>query len=214
MERAAGRPDPAEPPLPPFPWPPDAGEPVLEAWGRTWHGAALEPRRFFASLPHDGSLGAAILFYLSIGIPVAGSQLFWRMLGIGGMPGDGAATGWSPLTDFLASPLVLLVAIFLAAGVTHVLLLIVGGAGGRFGVTARVFAYAYAPQLLGIVPAIGSSVGFVWMVVVAIAGIREAHRTTRWKAAAAILIPLGIGLIFVVIAAFMAMAGGLLHLPL
>ena len=188
---------------------------MIEAWGRTWHGAALEPRRFFASMPHAGSLGAAVLFYLSIGIPVAGAQLFWRMMGIGGVPGDTEAiTGWSPLIDFLASPLVLLATLFVAAGVTHLLLMMIGGAGGRFGVTARVFAYAYAPQILGVIPAIGSFVGFVWMVVVGIAGISEAHRTTRWTAAVAILIPLGLVLIFVIIAALMAMAGGLLHLPL
>lgn len=200
----------------PFPWPPAGGDSVFDAWGRTWSGSALAPRRFFAALPPVGSLGAAVLYYLSIGIPVAGVQLFWTMLR-GGAADEAAVTAtlgqWAPLLDFLFSPVYLLISLFLSAGVVHLLLKLFGGAGGDYRMTTRVFAYAYSPQILGIVPVLGSIAGFVWMVVIAIIGVRAAHRTTTGRAAAAILIPLFIALAFMAIAELIARSGALLEMP-
>lgn len=216
----AAIPDPADPAAhdigpPKFPWPPAAAESVFDAWGRTWKGASLAPRHFFASLPPDGSRGAAILYYLSIGIPVAGAELFWTM--VRGGSDEATATGlgqWAPLIDFLVSPIYLMVSLILSAGAVHLMLKLFGGTGGEYGLTMRVFAYAYSPQILGIVPVAGSIAGFIWMVVVAIIGVREAHRTTNGRAVAAILIPLAIAFAFVLAAELIVRAGGLLDLQL
>lgn len=208
-------PDPASNDSAAFPWPPAAGESVIDAWGRTWSGSALGPRRFFAALPPVGSLGAAVLYYLSIGIPVAGVQLFWSMIrGSEGATAGAAGLGeWGPLAEFLISPVYLLVSLFLSAGVVHLLLKLFGGATGDYRLTTRVFAYSYSPQILGIVPVAGTIAGFIWMVVIAIIGVREAHRTTTGRVAAAILIPLLIALAFVAVAELIVRAGGLLDLP-
>jgi hypothetical protein len=200
-----------------FPWPPRPDDSVFEAWGRTWSGASLAPRPFFAALPRSGSLGAAVLYYLSIGIPVAGVQLFWSMLGGGNgddvVQAGNALAAWGPLVEFLISPIYLLVSLFLSAGVVHLMLKLFGATGG-FGVTTRTFAFAYSPQILGIVPVAGAIAGFIWMVVVAIVGVREAHGTTTGRAAAAILIPLSIALAFVVAAELIVRAGGLIDVPI
>jgi hypothetical protein len=199
----------------PFPWPPAGDDSVFDAWGRTWGGSAVAPRRFFAALPPVGSLGAAVLYYLSIGIPVAGVQLFWTMLRGGADDATVTATfgQWAPLADFLFSPVYLLISLFLSAGVVHLLLKLFGGAGGDYGMTTRVFAYAYSPQILGIVPVLGSIAGFVWMVVIAIIGVRAAHRTTAARAAAAVLIPLFIALAFMAMAELIVRSGAILDLP-
>jgi hypothetical protein len=205
------------------PWPPDERDRVVDAWARTWHGASLTPRVFFSLMPHAGSLGAAVLYYLSIGIAVAGARLFWAMAGGADDLPMAATVGaadaiapWSPLIEFLTAPAILLLSLFIAAGVTHVLLKVLGGTqrgGGSYDTTARVFAYSYSPQILGIIPVIGTIAGFVWMVVVAIAGLREAHRTTTGRAAAAVLVPLTLGLAFVALAELIVRLGGLLELP-
>lgn len=200
----------------PFPWPPGQSESVFDAWGRTWSGAALAPRRFFAALPGKRPITPAMLYYLSIGIPVAGAQLFWSMLRSG--MGEEAATAgtqgaWAPLLDFLLSPVYLLVSLFLSAAVVHLLLKLFGGARGDYSRTTRVFAYAYSPQVLGIVPVLGSIAGFIWMVVIAIIGLRAAHRTTTGRAAAAVLIPLFVGLVFVAIGELIVRSGALLDFP-
>jgi hypothetical protein len=201
----------------PFPWPPAEGESIPAAYGRTWYGASLQPQRFFAAMPAAGSVGHALLYYLPIGIVVAGTNLFWTMARGGVAPEEEAVLGempiggaMSPLLEFLFSPLILLISIFMAAGVTHLLLRLVGGANRDFGFTTRVFAFAYSPQLLGIVPVVGAVVGFIWMVVVAVMGLREGHRTTLFRAAVAVLIPVAIGLALVAVAAFVASTGNIL----
>lgn len=201
----------------PFPWPPAGTDSAAEAWGRTWAGASLAPRRFFASMPESGSLGPALLYYFSIGIPVAGAQLFWTMVRGGADEAATTADGltaWGPLVEFLISPIYLVISLFLSAGVVHLLLKLFGGAGGGYDRTTRVFAFAYSPQILGIIPWAGTIVGFVWMVVVAIAGLREAHQTTLRRAAAAVIIPLMIALAFVAVAELIVRTGGLLDMPI
>lgn len=164
-------------------------------------------------MPAETSPGPAILYYLSIGIPVAGVQLFWRMLRGGSDETAMAALGqWGPLIDFLFSPIYLMLSLILSAGAVHLLLKLFGGTAGSYGRTMRVFAYAYSPQILGVVPVVGAIAGFIWMVGVAIIGVREAHHTTNGRAAAAILIPLAIAFAFVLVAQLIVRAGSLLDL--
>jgi hypothetical protein len=200
-----------------FPWPPPEGSSVVEAFGRTWRGASLEPRRFFGSLPEHGSIPGALLYYVPLGIAVAGANLFWSLLRGGVETEQDAVLGEldlgraiSPVLEFLFSPLILLLSLFLAAGVTHLLLRLFGGANRDYGFTTRVFAFAYSPQILGIVPVVGGVVGFVWMIVVAMIGLKEGHRTTMGRVAAAVLIPVTIALIALAIAAFVAATGRIL----
>jgi hypothetical protein len=200
-----------------FPWPPPENESIIGAYGRTWRGAALQPGQFFSAMPAEGSIRSALLYYLPLGIAVAGANLFWTLLRggveteqeavLGEMPLGGAV---SPLVEFLFSPIILLLSLFLAAGITHLMLKLFGGANRSFGFTTRVFAFAYSPQILGVIPVAGAIFGFIWMVVVAIIGLKEGHRTTTARAASAVLIPVTFALIFIAIAAFVAASGRLL----
>jgi hypothetical protein len=200
----------------PFPWPPADGESIIAAAGRTWRGAALEPRRFFSAMPAEAPLAPAIIYYLIIGIAVEGIQLFWAMT----MPqlslerhtvlgAVDAETTLTPVVEFLFSPLLLLLSLFIAAAVVHLLLRLFGGAGQGFGVTTRAFCYCYSPQVLAIIPVVGGVAGFIWMVVIAIIALSAAHGTTTGRAAAAVLLPVGAGLIFLAIAALLVAAGSL-----
>jgi hypothetical protein len=199
-----------------FPWPPAEGESIPAAYARTWRGAALEPRGFFQALPAHGSIGAALLYYLPLGILVSGAGLLWSLLrgsvdperevSLGGME----LGAMDPLLGFLLSPLLLLISLFVSAGVVHLLLRLFGGASRDYPFTTRVFAYAYSPQLLGVVPIVGTAVGFIWMVIVAIIGLREGHHTSTGRVLAAVLIPVLIGLFFVAVATFIARTGELL----
>jgi hypothetical protein len=199
-----------------FPWPPAEGDSIIEAFGSTWRGAALEPKRFFSRMPADGSIGAALLYYLPLGLAVSAGGILWEVLRGGAAAereavlGTGDLPAISPLLQFLFAPMILLVSIILAAAVVHLLLRAFGGASRDLGFTVRLFAFAYSPQILGVVPVIGTTVGFVWMVVVAVIGLREGHGTTTGRAAAAVLIPVSLALIFMAVAAFIALTGQLL----
>lgn len=201
-----------------FPWPPPEDGSALAAFGETWKGATLDPGAFFRRMPRPQGAGPAVLYYLIIGILVAGVGLFWDLTGVfTGAAGDEALAAElgigtvDPLVGFLLSPLVLLIGLLLTAGVTHIVLLMFGGARNGFATTLRVFCFAYSPMIFGVVPVLGTLVGMIWMVVVSIIGLREAHQTDGWRAAVAVLLPfvLLMGLLFLAFL-FIAAAGAAL----
>ena len=207
---------------PTFPWPPPEDGPILAAFGEAWKGATFDPGRFFARTPRQGGTGAAVIYYLAIGILVAGATLFWETMPFltGSMAEDPIAQlGYGaihPLVRFLLAPAVLLAALVISAGVVHVLLLLFNGANHGFGTTLRVFCYGYSPAIFGIVPILGALVGSVWAVVVVIIGLREAHEADSWKAVLAVLIPFVSAMILMflgMLAVFMTAEGGLLPAP-
>lgn len=203
---AAGSVEPAR-----FPWPPLEDESITGAFGATWRGATIDPAATFRTIPRSGGIGPAVLFFLVIGMLVAGANLFWEMTSILTLPAGfeeelSAALDTPPIqpvVGFLFTPLFLLGTLFVSAGVVHLILMMVGGARHGFGTTVRVFCYAYAPQIFAVVPFIGGIVGTIWMVVVAIIGLREAHETDGWKAGVAVLTPfvlmLGAAFMFLVL---------------
>lgn len=201
-----------------FPWPP-TDDSVLGGFGETWKSASLEPGRFFAAMPRDSGTGPALLYYLVVGILVAGVALFWDMvtrllMGPGGRAETEALAAelglgtLEPVTQFLLSPLALLAGLAVTAGITHLLLLMFGGARHGFGTTVRVFCYAYSPLVLAVVPLLGALVGAIWMVILSITGLRAAHETAGWKAALAVLLPFILALTLVLLALAAVLATG------
>jgi hypothetical protein len=190
-----------------FPWPPREGEPVLGALGETWKSATFEPSRLFRGIPREGGTAPAILYYLIIGILVAGASLFWETVGDAMGIGQDVVIAHgpqiSPMIKFFFTPILLLIGLVLSAGVTHLILLLLRGATHGFDTTLRVFCYAYSPLLFGIVPVLGTIVGTVWMLIVAVLGLAAAHSTDRWRPALAIALPF-VALVVMVVMAIMA----------
>lgn len=196
------------------PWPPPADAPLIDSVVAAWRDSVLAPRRFYGALAHDTTLWPSILYYLVLGILVAGITLFWRMVlptgpDLGGVLGEVMAMGTAttPLRDFLLSPLTLLISLFLSAGAVHVLLLILGGADGGFATTLRVFCFAYGAQVFAIVPVVGAFAGSIWMIVLAIIGLRVAHDTVAWKTATAVLVPLSVIMVLGILVAMLLAVG-------
>lgn len=213
----AGAAAPADAP-PPFPWPPAADESVTQAFVDTWLGVALRPARFFSAMPAGLRPGPVLLYYLAIGIVAAGIEMFWGTL----LPRpentlleslSAGALASSPLIDFLLSPLYLLLSLLLAAGVTHLLVLVLVPNQLGFGTTLRVFGFAYGPALLAVIPYFGAFAGFIWMTYASIIGVREAQHTSSVRAAAAVLLPIGAAAAFLALASLLlARAAPLLRL--
>ena len=195
-----------------FSWPPGDGLGVVSAFAETWRDATFRPASFFGRLPATGGMGPALVYYLVIGVIVAGIQLFWNVvLQAAGLrqplpwPAELGGVGpWMDIISFLLSPLILLVLLLASGGVTHLLLLLFGGAHGGFQRTLQVFAYAYSPQTFAVVPWIGPVVGSIWMVVIAVIGLREGHGTDGWRAALAVLLPVAAALGFFVVLGLIA----------
>lgn len=184
-----------------FPWPPAAGSSALGAFCRTWWESVFRPAEFFRRMPGTTGTGAAVGYYFAVGMLLAVVELFWQLtftLAVGavftyftrlrealGLAVDAV----SPILSFLFAPAVLTLLLTFVFAVVHATLWLAGGARGGAATTLRVLCYAYGARGFALVPFIGGLVGSVWMVVVAIIGLREAHRTDGWRAALAVLGP-------------------------
>lgn len=198
-----------------FPWPPRDGDSPIDAIATTWKESVFSPAQFFRRMPREFDFGWVLGYYLIMGVVAAGINLFWRML-LGPslieryMP-DGA-TPANPVSDFLMSPLMLVIALFIAAGVVHLFLLMFRGAKHGFGTTTRVFCFSSGAGLFAVVPVVGPLVGGVWTLVLTVIGLREAHETSTGKAVASLLVPfflLSVLMLFMFFA--MVAAGFVIH---
>jgi hypothetical protein len=200
-------------PIPELPSPfADRGRRGLVAgYLETWKLAALEPERFFRHVRID-QVGPAIGFGLgSLVVGLLFSALYGRLLQrvfmgwAGRMGGHGAAQPRIPLVEWIqghpSSAQVMqiafnLVLFFVAVLVIHLMLLLFRGGQRGFDATLTVAGYSCAPWLLLVLPAPGltSLVAAIWQLVLLVIGLAAAHRTTGGKAAAAVLIPVFLGL--------------------
>jgi hypothetical protein len=98
-------------------------------------------------------------------------------------------TGADLVGRMVAAPLAALVALYVTAGVVHLLLLLFRGAPRGFGATLTAAGYAGGLSLVGVVPGCGGPVAAVWALVVLIIGLGEAQRCGTGKATAAVLLP-------------------------
>lgn len=183
-------------------------------WGQTLQQALLEPGRLFASARLDR--GAAQLGFAVFTASVfwAAGQILERLL-LGGQAermrrllgtlsdnpdvapmvkrmleiqsqasSPGAVIALAALT-----PAFTFVMLYLNAGVTHAVAALLGKAKRGFPATFAACAYATAPLVLLAVPACGSFVGVIWLIVLTGIGMKVTHRISTGAAAASVLAP-------------------------
>lgn len=171
----------------------------LSAWWRTAKACLMEPSAAFASLRPGVDMTRAILF-CGLGLLLGGlAQLVWvlPLLFLGAVvDGDPAAT--LPLQIVLQlvqtviGPVVgATVGLLLGAAIVHGSLLIVGGASRPFETTLRVLGYVNGSTAwLSIIPCAGPLVALIWSLVIEVAGLAAAHRTSPGRAFLAVLLPI------------------------
>ena len=183
-------------------------------WAQTVQQALLEPGRLFAAARLDrggAQLGFAIFtssIFWAIGqilerlllrggtdrmreLLAAVSQnpdvapLLQRMLEVQSQASSpGAVLALAALT-----PAFTFVMLYLSAGVTHAVASVLGQAKRGFPATFAACAYSCAPLVLLAVPACGSIVGVIWLVVLTGIGMKVTHRISTGAAAASVLVP-------------------------
>jgi hypothetical protein len=138
----------------------------------------------------------------------SGGWRILRMAGAGRLDDFSAAQIAGVVAIAFALALVAsLVVLFVAAGVVHALLALQGAGRRGFEATFRTVAYAHGSgAMFGLIPFIGSSIGVVWALAVAVPGLAEMQETTTGTAAVAVLAPavLACGLTILVVAIALA----------
>ncbi|UCF20160.1 MAG: YIP1 family protein [Gemmatimonadota bacterium] len=213
FESAPGSPDPALVGSGPPPWETRRDHGFLAALWLTWRESVFRPVPFFRQLPPRAGLGPALGYAALLSAVALLFSLYWGLV-------EGALSGGQA-----EEPLILLIGglvmalfslavmlpvslglLFLAAGVLHVSLMIVGAGRRGFEATFRALAYSAGPAAFAILPFFGSLLSLVWGTVLIYIAVREVQRTTSGRAALGFLLPFVGLLAFVLILGFLVAA--------
>ena len=191
-----------EPPTggPEPPWPPweDGTQPFTQRLIDTIKSVVTEPVAFYQRLkPSTGDWIKPYLFALICGYVggIAGA-VYSTLFSFGmasfmpsSMRGMGLFSGTSIVMTLIITPFTVAIGLLIGTLLFHLLLSIFGGASQGIEATYRTIAYAYTSSLAGVIPFLGGLIQFFWVLFLMIVGLREVHKTTTGKAAAAVLIP-------------------------
>ena len=154
----------------------------------------FQPAAFFVGRPRQGSfLGPLVFALICIEISVVLIGLLTFIDVPGGITSMFGARGNQGFLAFVGglviAPIAGTVGLFLSALVTHLLVILVVGAGhSGFGATFRIVSYSSVTSLLGWLPFIGW-IFSLYRLYLATVGIREMHGTTTGRALLVVLLP-------------------------
>lgn len=220
MEANSSAPPPPASPVPPttIPWEDPARTSAFERFSETVKLLATRPSEAFEGMPTTGGIGSPLLYavivsWIGIAIAVIWNTLFQGMwipfMGAGEEAAAAAVfTGAWALGMIVLAPILVIIGVFIAAAILHLMLLIVGGANSGFEATVRAVCYAQTAQLAGIIPFCGGLISAVWAIVLYVFGLAKAHRTTQGKALLAVLLPVVLCCAFAAAMIFMGILAG------
>jgi hypothetical protein len=164
------------------------------------------PSAFFRAMPVAGGLGSPLLYAVIVGwiglVASAFYQAVFRSVvgpGLGAFGAErpeitallGWVEGWAGfVAQAVFGGVFVVIGVFVAAGILHLVLLLLGGARRDFEATFRVVSFAQATGILFLVPFCGQFVGGLWTLVLYVLGLAEAHQIGHGKATAAVLLPI------------------------
>lgn len=162
----------------------------------------MRPTKFFSNLPLEGGYFNPILFAVMSGVMGVVLGYLWTSLFSGGLLG---LVGLLFLMAFVfvASLITLPIIILAFSALLHGSLFLVKGANEGFQTTFRVVSYSWVTTLFNAlpIPYLGS-IASLWGLVLMAIGVRETHKTSTGKAAAAVLI--SVAVVVAVLAIFFA----------
>ena len=186
------------------PW--ESGEGFIAAFLRTTQEVLFSPTKFFKKVAAGEGYWSPFIFAMISGIIGCGAILLWQWLFLSGMvpPQIRSVTTYSLFLVFaiILIPFWVAFSIVVGSGVIHLCVMIVGGNRKGFEATFRVISYSHSATLFYIVPLIGTFVGGVYLMILAILGVREGHGISTGKAVLAVLLPLiivfGLGILLAI----------------
>jgi len=165
----------------------------------------FRPAAFFGHIGPEVPLGPAMVFGLISFCLTAAIGVFWSLVFAGvkfGMiqfRGEGSGDGSAAFVSFLQlgieigililMPVLGFIVVFIQAGITHLFLLLLGGAKEGYMAMVKISFYALAGACLTVVFCLGDFAFMIWMIVILTVGIVTIHKTETWRALLAIFLP-------------------------
>lgn len=172
---------------------------LFQAITQTVSAVLMRPAETFATMRHSGGLAQPLLYFvllstctfaIAVLYQIAASQFNPALLG---SSLSGAAKGAYPVAavgTILISPALYVVSAFLSSGVTHLCLMLLGGANRPYETTFRVICYAQASaSVFNLLPLCGGLIALFWGAYVIIIGLREGQGISGGKATLALTLP-------------------------
>jgi hypothetical protein len=164
----------------------------------------LSPAEFYRAMPKAGGIGAPLGYGVLVGyvgLLVAAVYNLMTQTLMGSAFRDLEGTPFARFAPFLEGgvglvsqvilgPIWLVIGLFISAGIYHLVLMVLGQAKQGFETTLRVVCFGQSAAVLQVVPFCGGLIMAVWMIVVNIIGLSEAHGIGRGSAAIAVLLPI------------------------
>jgi len=201
------------------PWEDRAGTGFFTGFFKTLKEVLFNPAEFFKNMPVTGGLTDPLLFALITGMLSLMAFYFWKILllntmqafipsGMKGAAGQYMFHGMGAAVLAFIMPLLIVMGLFISAGLLHLFLMMVNGARAGFEATFRVVAYGYSANLCMMIPFCGGLIAGIWTLVLTIIGLKEAHGTTGGKAVFAVFLPVIVccGLIMIAMVMIMGAA--------
>ncbi len=190
------------------PW--ESGGGFIPAFFKTTQEVLFSPTKFFQKAAAGKGYWSPFIFAMISGIIGSGIALLWQWFFFSGLvpPQILSVTTYSVILTFaiILIPFTIAFSILIGSGVTHLCLMIVRGNQRGFEATFRAVSYAHSALLFYIVPFIGSLVGGIYLLVLAILGVRGGHEISTGKAVLAVLLPLivvcGLGILLAIFIPF------------
>jgi len=182
----------------PIPWERRAELGLWRAWWQTFRNSLKDPDHFFARVAHAQRPDPPILYAsLSLFLGQSWVLIIYFILGLvlaattdQVATGIGVAVG-SVVGFSLIVPLSALLQIYVIGGITHLSARLFGGRGS-FADSARGVGYALGMLAIGVVPYVGALAGSVLSIVLQVYAFKHAHGFSGGRAAAAVLVPIGV----------------------
>jgi hypothetical protein len=170
---------------------------VTAAW-ETIKGVLMQPSATFSNMKRAGGLGGPLTFYLLVGtLGMVFLQICLFAVKVSGVTAGNAALANQPssLTELAITlvliPVQIVLGTFIQSGITHVSLMICGGAKQPFEATFRTFCYAGgAISALFFIPVCGWAAATVWGIVAQCIGLARVHEINTGRAVLAVFLPL------------------------
>jgi len=162
------------------------------------------PVQCFSTMKREGGIGSPFLFWLvTAGVGAVVSQLYGLIIQ-GAMAGAQAAQAPSSqaaailqmqtamgASALFIGPIIMIIFLFLWAGLVHLCLMMLKGANQPFETTFRTMAYSLgATGVFSIIPMCGGYIAGIWGIVAMCIGLGPAHGTTTGKGVGATLLSL------------------------
>ncbi len=167
---------------------------------RTLKETLFAPSRFFKQMAVTGGLTDPLLYAMIVGTIGITFYYLWDIFLHASLQSfmtselltaadRNPVSSMGTATVAILTPFMLIFSMFIVSGMLHLFLLIVRGARAGFEATFRVVSYSVSPFVFLIIPFCGMLVTSLWMVILTIIGLKEAHEISGGKATFAVLFP-------------------------